>query len=117
MLKESPVQNFIPWLVAWKGSSTTTSCRMVLDASQPTPSGYSLNDILPKGINMLNKMVEIFIRWRTKRFAFHCDIQKMYNAIQLQKEYWCFQRYWFQKDLDPNVNPEEKVIMTCFSQE
>ena len=37
----------------------------------------------------------------------------MYNAIQLQKEYWGFQRYWFQKDLDPNVNPEEKVIMTC----
>ena len=113
MLKESPIQNFITWLVVWKESSTTTPVRMVFNGSLPTPSGYSLNDILPKGINMLNKMIEIFIRWRTKLHGYHCDIQKMYNAIRLKEEFWCYQRYWFQKDLDPDLTPEEKVIMTC----
>ena len=113
MLKDNPIQNYIPWRVVWKESSTTTPCRIVFDASQPTDSGYSLNDIVPKGINMMNKMVEIFIRWRTYPWAFHCDVQKMYNAIQLKDSFWCLQRYLFQRDLDPSIPPQEKVIKTC----
>ena len=110
-LRENPIQNFIPWRVAWK-DSMTTPCRMVFDASQPTASGYSLNDITPKGINMLNNLVEIFIRWRMYRHGFHCDIQKMYNAIRLNPEYWCLQRYLYQKDLSTKIPPEVKVIKT-----
>ena len=44
--------------------------------------------------------------------AFHCDVTKMYNSIRLEKESWCFQRYLFQKDLDPNEPTEEKLIPT-----
>merc|ERR1711965_358822 len=68
ILKESPIQNFIPWLVVWKESSVSTPCRAVFNASSPTESGKSLNDILAKGKNNMNSLVEIVIRWRTHAF-------------------------------------------------
>ena len=111
-LEEHPVQNFLPWRICFKENSPTTPARLVFDGSQPTDSGYCINDIVAKGINMLNKLVEMFIAWRVYKRAFHCDIKKMYNAISLLPEYWCLQRYWFQKDLDPNLAPEEKIITT-----
>ena len=90
----------------------TSPSRVVFDGSQPTDSSYSLNDLVPKGINMLNKLVEIFIRWRVFPEAFHCDFQKIYNVIRLSEEYWWCQRYLFQKDLDSKVPPEEKIVKT-----
>ena len=112
MLRESPIQNFIPWRIVFK-ESATTACRPVFDASQPTDSGLALNDITAKGTNMLNMLVEIFLRWRLHRFAFHVDVQKMYNAIKLKKEHWCLQRYVYQENLDPDEPEEEKVVTTA----
>ena len=111
-LSRKKVQNFIPWRVVWKESSISTPCRVVFDASQPTGSGYSLNDILAKGRNNLNKLQEIMIRWCTNKVAFHSDVQKMYNCVNLDKNDWCLQRYIWQEELDPDKIPEEKVIKT-----
>ncbi len=113
MLSTSPIQNFIPWLVVWKEDSMTTPCRMVSHASMPTASGYSLNDCLAKGRNNLNKLLEIWIRWRIHPFAFHNDINKMYNNVSLIPENWCLQRYLFEPNLDPTKEPLEKVIKTA----
>ena len=110
-LREHEIQNFLPWRVAWK-DSVTSPCRPVFDASQPTPSGYSLNDTVAKGKNNLNVLLEIFLRWRTHHVAFHNDVTKMYNKVKLQQQHWCFQRYLFQKDLDPSQPAEEKVVKT-----
>ena len=112
ILKNSPVQNFIPWRVVWKGSSISTPCRVVFDASQITDTGYSLNDVIAKGRNNMNKLVEIVIRWYMHKIAFHTDIQKMYNSVKLHEEHWCLQRYIWHQDLDPTKIPEEKVIKT-----
>ena len=49
ILKENPIENFIPWSVVWKESSLSTPCPVVFNASLPTDSGKSLNDILAKG--------------------------------------------------------------------
>ena len=56
------VQYFIPWRAVWNTNSLSTPCRLVFDASQVTDSGYSLNSILAKGRNNMNKLVEILIR-------------------------------------------------------
>ena len=61
MLRNHEIQNFIPWRAVWNGNSVSTPCRVVYDASQPTPSGESLNDILAKGKNNMNKLAEIVI--------------------------------------------------------
>ena len=59
----SEIQNLFPWRAVWNGNSISTPCRLVFDASQPTASGWSLNNILAKGKNNMSKLVEIFIRW------------------------------------------------------
>ena len=84
MLRNNKIQNFIPWRAVWKESSISTPCRVVFDASQAKSSGFSLNDILANGRNNMNKLVEIVIRWYTHKFAFHTDVQKMYNSVKLQ---------------------------------
>ena len=112
-LKESPIQNYIPWRVVWKENSTTTPCRPVFDASQPTDSGFSLNDIVAKGRNNMNKLVEIFLRWRCYEFAYHNDIKTMYNRIKLREPFWCLQRYLWNAELDPSKEPDEKIIKTA----
>eukprot|EP00794_Sanderia_malayensis_P003822 gene3822-biopygen3253 len=111
-LANNPMKNFIPWRVVWKANSTTTPSAVVFDASQPTASGYSLNNIIAKGRNNMNKLIEIFVRWRMHKIAFHTDVQKIYNAIKLREEDWCYQRYLWQEQLDPAIQPEEKVMMT-----
>ena len=60
-ITDQPVQNYIPWRAVWNKNSVSTPCRVVFDASQPTASGYSLNDILAKGRNNMNKLAEVFI--------------------------------------------------------
>ena len=78
MLTKNPVQNFIPWRAVWNGNSISTLCRLVFDASQPTASGTSLNDILAKEKNNMIKLVEIVICWSTHKTGFHTDAKKMY---------------------------------------
>ncbi|XP_066920588.1 uncharacterized protein [Clytia hemisphaerica] len=112
MLQSNPVQNFIPWRAVWKPSSISTPCRVVYDASMPTESGKSLNDILPRGRNGMNKLLETFLRWRGQRFAFHTDIQKMYNTIKLDQSHWCLQRYLWHESLAHDLSPDEKIIKT-----
>ena len=58
-LRINPIQNFIPWRAVWKANSISTPCRIVFDASQPTSSGLSLNNICAKGHNNMNKIIEI----------------------------------------------------------
>lgn len=112
LLRQQPIQNFIPWRAVWKPSSVSTPCRIVFDASQNTPSGQSLNDVLAKGRNSLNHLQEILIRWSIHKVAIHSDVRKMYNTIKLDVKDWCFQRYIWQENLDPTQIPEEKVIKT-----
>ncbi|XP_066911762.1 uncharacterized protein [Clytia hemisphaerica] len=112
MLQKCHVKYHIPWRAVWKGNSISTPCRVVFDASQATPSGHSLNDLLAKGRNELNKLQEILIRWSLHRIALHTDISKMYNTIQLDRSQWSYQRYIWNKDLNPESIPEEKVIKT-----
>ena len=112
VLVNNKVQNFIPWRCVWKDSSISTPCRMVFDASQPTNTGFSLNNILAKGRNNMNKLVEVFIRWRSYPIGIHTDIKKMYNTVKLNPEHWCLQRYLWQNELDENKPPEEKIIKT-----
>ena len=112
MLRSSPVKNFIPWRAVWKLSSLSTPCRIVFDASQQTPSGFSLNDILAKGTNNLNKLQEMLIRWSIHRIGLHSDVSKMYNTVKLDPSHWTLQRYVWQDELDPLKLPQEKVIKT-----
>ena len=105
------VRYFIPWRVVWS-KSVSTPIRLVYDASQRCPNGCSLNDLLAKGANNMNNLVQILIRWTIRRHAFHTDIRKMYNAVQLDKSHWQYQLYLWSKNLLPSIDPKIKVIKT-----
>ena len=72
------MQYFIPWRAVWNSNSLSTPCRLVFVASHVTTSGYSLNSVLAKGINNMNKLIEILLRWPTHTFGVHTVIRKMY---------------------------------------
>ena len=55
----------------------------MFEASQVTTSGYSLNSILAKGINIMNKLIEILICWSTHRFDFHTDMTKCHHNLSV----------------------------------
>ena len=112
LIFSSPVLYFLPWRVVFNSNSLSTPCRPVFDASQPTRSGYSLNDLLAKGKNNMNQLLQIFIRWRIRTCAYHTDFMTMYNKVFLEKEHWCYQLYYFHNSLDPNVEPLIKVVKT-----
>ena len=109
MLRRSEIQNFIPWRAMWNGNSISTPRRLVFDASQSTVSGWSLNDILAKGENNMNKLVEIVIRWSIHKIGYHTDIKKMYNSVKLLDDNWCLLWYIWQKDLDTRNSPRKKL--------
>ena len=111
-LQSCKMHYYISWRAVWKSNSFSTPCRIVFDASQPTASGFSLNDVLAKGRNNLNHLQEILIRWSVQPTAIHTDIKKMYNTIKLHKSHWCYQRYLWEDSLDPSKSPEQKVIKT-----
>ena len=112
MIRNAPLQYFYPWRPVYNSNSVSTPARMVFDASMPTATGYSMNDVLAKGRNQMNKLVEIFIRWFTKRSAFHTDVSKMYNTLKLHEKHWMYQMYLWHPDLDPNEQPVAKVLPT-----
>ena len=93
MLRRSEIKNFIKWRAVWNGNSISTPCRPVFDVSQPTASGWSLNDILAKGKNNMNKLVEIVIRWSMHKIGYHTDIKKMNDSVKLVEDDWCLQQY------------------------
>ena len=82
----------------------------LIDASQPTTSGTSLNKIIEKEKNNMNKLVEIVTCWSTRKTDFHTGVKKMYNTVQLREEHWCFERYISQNELDNTKIREEKLI-------
>ena len=111
-LKENPVQNFIPWHCVWSKNSISTPGRMVFNGSFSVRGKRTLNSLLPKGMNNINSLQEIMIRWFTHPVAYHADIRKMYNTILLHPSDWCYQRYWWKEDLDNDKPLVEKVVKT-----
>ena len=67
MIESSCHKYLIPWRAVWNKNSLSTPCRLVFDASQSAHGGCSLNGILAKGTNNMNRLVEILIRWTIRK--------------------------------------------------
>ena len=104
--------HFLPWRFVENEGSISTPVRLVFDASSITATGNSLNDTLAKGINSMNPMIQVIIRFRSYDVAIHTDIRQMYNVVKLLPEHWKFQRYLFDEFLNPDNEPEEKAVQT-----
>ena len=112
VILSSKVRYFLPWRAVWNEKSLSTPCRLTFDGTQGTREACGINSLLAKGANCMNRLVEILIRWTTRKYAFHSDIQKMYNAVRLDKTHWRFQMYLWDDELMMERVPRWKVIKT-----
>ena len=113
LISAGAVKYFIPWRAVWNPKSLSTPCRVVFDASQGTIARCSINSLLAKGANSMNKLVELLIRWSACKNAFHTDTQKMYNTIRLDKRYWRYQLYLCSEGLKGNSTPKWYPHLRC----
>ena len=111
------VQHHFIWRVVFSGS-LTTPYRPVMDASSRTAfrkdgsGGKCLNDLVCKGkIESLN-LLKVLLRFMTGLFAMTGDLQQFYNACKLLCEQWNLQRFLWVKDLDPDGEVLEAVMLT-----
>ena len=108
----SNVRYFLPWRIVFNSNSVSTPCRLVFDASVSPRGQSSINSMLAKGVNRMNKLVMIMIRWVSWLYAFHTDISKMYNTIYLDPKHWRYQLYFWNNELKVGVAPVKKVVVT-----
>ncbi|XP_062558087.1 uncharacterized protein LOC134222963 [Armigeres subalbatus] len=82
--EDSTPEYFIPHHCVLKPDSTTTKLRVVFDASCPTDTGVSLNDVLMVGPVVQDDLRSILLRFRMHRYAVVGDAEKMYRMVPEQ---------------------------------
>ena len=108
----SPRSYTIPWSCVAKEMSISTPFRLVFNASFKTRTGESLNSILPKGVNKLPKILHLLVRFASDKSAFCADVSMAYNSVKLMKEFYCFQKYLWKANLQPEDEVVDMVVAT-----
>ncbi|XP_045446878.1 uncharacterized protein LOC123655084 [Melitaea cinxia] len=80
---DAPHENsyFMPHHGVLRDESTTTKLRVVFNASAPTNSGLSLNDLQMVGPTIQSDLFSILLRFRQHRYVMAGDIEKMYRQV------------------------------------
>ncbi|XP_049886912.1 uncharacterized protein LOC126381471 [Pectinophora gossypiella] len=82
--------------------SPTTPIRVVFDASCPTDTGTSLNDIQYKGSIEQDELFNILLRFRKHKYVISADISRMYRCIYLSPNQTYLQSIlWRENPTDP----------------
>ena len=74
---------YMPMHAVFKQASSSTKLRIVFDASSPSSSGASLNDILAAGPTLHPSLDQILMRFRSYKVALSGDVAKMYREVAL----------------------------------
>lgn len=83
---------YLPHHGVLRENALTTKLRVVFNASQKTSSGYSLNNLMEKGANLQKDIQSLILKWRTYRYAFTADIEKMFRCLWLSEDQQHLQR-------------------------
>ncbi|GJQ73837.1 hypothetical protein Trydic_g18774 [Trypoxylus dichotomus] len=89
---------YLPHHDVFKESSLTTTLRVVFDASAPSSSAISLNDIQLAGPTIQDDLFSILIRFRQHTYVVSADIVKMYRQVLIDPKYRCLQRILWHPD-------------------
>ena len=110
MLAAAVVSYWIPWNINFK-DSISTPIRTTFDASSTTHTGLSLNDCLAKGTPDLVELLALILEWMMGPSAFCGDISQFYPSILLDPQHWQYQRILLRKNLDPEGELLEAVLV------
>ncbi|XP_018342705.1 PREDICTED: uncharacterized protein LOC108748827 [Trachymyrmex septentrionalis] len=90
--EESQTSIYLPHHAVLKPDSITTKLRVVFDASCPTSSGVSLNNIFRSGPTIQQNLFSVTMRFRQHRFVITADIKQMYRQVLVQEDQGDLQR-------------------------
>ena len=90
---------YMPVHSVLKETSTSTKVRAVFDASAPSASGVSLNDLLAVGPTLQPILEKTLLRFRSHCIAISGDISKMYREILLSPVDRPLHRFLWRKEL------------------
>ncbi|GBM60739.1 hypothetical protein AVEN_147990-1 [Araneus ventricosus] len=76
---------YIPHHAVFRPESTATPLRFIFNASANSSNGVSLNSILLNGGTVQPELFSIISRFKTYKYAFSADIQKMYRQISVDE--------------------------------
>ena len=109
LVNTAAFKHYLPWRAHYKPGSTSTRCRLVVDASCT-----GINDCLAKGENNIGTTLGILIRNRCHKHIFCSDISKMYNRMQLDDSALPFCLVLFSDSLDIDTLPDTYVMLVAW---
>ncbi|UYV70945.1 hypothetical protein LAZ67_8001196, partial [Cordylochernes scorpioides] len=102
--KDDTLEYFLPHRAVVKSGSSTTPVRPVFDDSCKTKGGWSLNNCLAKGPNLLELIPDIMLRFRLNKIGVIADIEKAFLQISVGKEDRQFFRFlWWEDGKQENL--------------
>ena len=86
----NPFEYYLPHHALIKPESKTTRLRVVFNASSPSSSGKSLNDVLHVGPALQTDLTLLILKWHMFQFVFNADIEKMYRQMYIEPAQKCW---------------------------
>lgn len=103
---------YMPHHGVYRPEKLTTPLRVVFNASSPTSNGLSLNNILLNGGVVQDELFSIILRFRSHKYVFTADIQKMYRQILVHPKHRDFQRILWKKEFNSPVKVYQLQTIT-----
>lgn len=101
-LSTTPPANEANYFLPHHGVMKDNKIRVVFNASAPTTSNTSLNEILHQGPKLHNEITNMIFNFRLPRIVFTCDIKQMFRQIEIAAEDQRFQLiYWREEPTHP----------------
>ncbi|XP_026331735.1 uncharacterized protein LOC113239082 [Hyposmocoma kahamanoa] len=94
---------YLPHHGVYREESTTTKLRAVFNASSPTSTGKSLNDLMECGPKLQKDIQDLLLRWRIYQYVYTADCEKMYRCILLQEDQQHLQKIFWRD------NPQDRL--------
>ena len=100
MKEVSPLQSaaknlpsfILPHHGVFKSHGNTSKLRVVFNGSVKLPLGLSINDCLHTGPKLQLDLFDVLLQWRTYRYVFSGDIEKMFRQILIDERDQVFQQ-------------------------
>lgn len=108
------VMHYMPHFPVFK-ESNTTAMRIVYDASAKISSkALSLNDCLHTGPNLIQRLQNMLLAFRSHKIAFTADIEKAFLQIELNTRERDATRFLWLKDVDKSANNPDNLVVYRF---
>ena len=108
------VMQYMPQFPVFK-ESNTTAMRIVYDASAKTSSkALSLNDCLHTGPNLIQRLQNMLLAFRSHKIPLTADIEKAFLQIELNTQDRDATRFLWLKDVDKSANNPDNLVVYRF---